>query len=94
MKSRVDISGCIIFYMSTAAPRGKLGATNGLAQTVVSVQRAVGPAIAASLFSFSLENNIMGGYGVFYALILCTVADFWLASLFPPNASGFKHHED
>jgi hypothetical protein len=62
-----------------------LGATNGLAQTVASVQRAVGPAITASLFSFSLENSIMGGYGVFYALTLCTLAALWLASRLPPN---------
>jgi hypothetical protein len=72
-------------YISSAAPRDMLGATNGLAQTVASVQRAVGPAITASLFSFSLENNIMGGYGVFYALTLCTLAALWLASRLPPN---------
>jgi hypothetical protein len=50
-----------------------LGATNGLAQTVVSVQRSVGPVIAAWPFSFSLEKNVMGGYGVFYVLTLCTL---------------------
>jgi len=43
-----------------------LGATNGLTQTVGSIQRALGPAITASLFAFSLRNNIMGGHGVFY----------------------------
>lgn len=37
-------------------------------------RRAVAPAIAASLFSFSLENNIMGGYGVFYAPTLFSLA--------------------
>jgi hypothetical protein len=62
-----------------------LGATNGLAQTVASVQRAIAPAISASLFSFSLENNIMGGYGVFYAMTLCSLAAVWLASRLPPN---------
>jgi len=62
-----------------------LGATCGLAQTVASVQRAVGPAVAAALFSFSLENNVMGGYGVFYALTLCTLALLWLASYLPPG---------
>jgi hypothetical protein len=49
------------------------------------VQRAFGPAITASLFSFSLENNIMGGYGVFYALTLCALAALRLASRLPPN---------
>jgi hypothetical protein len=72
-------------YISSAAPRDKLGAANGLAQTVASVQRAVGPAITASLFSFSFENDIMGGYGMFYALTLCTLAALWLASRLPPS---------
>jgi hypothetical protein len=69
-----------------------LGATNGLAQTVVSVQRSVGPAIAVWLFSFSLEKNIMGGYGVFYVLTLCTVAAIWLALQLPHDT--WKHPED
>jgi len=72
-------------YVSSAAPKGMLGATNGLAQMVVSVQRAIAPAITASLFSFSLERNIMGGYGVFYALSLCTLGAIWLASRLPPG---------
>ena len=65
-----------------------LGATNGLTQTVGSIQRALGPAISAPLFSYSLEKNIMGGYGVFYALTLCTFAALWLASYLPPD--GWK----
>jgi len=77
--------GCIFIYIKSAAPKDMLGATNGLAQTVVSIQRAVGPAVTASLFSFSLENNIMGGYGVFYALALCALAALWLASRLPPE---------
>lgn len=62
-----------------------LGETNGLAQTVVSVQRALSPAIAASLFSFSLENNVIGSYGIFYALTLCTLVALWLASRLPAD---------
>ena len=78
-------------YITTASPRGMLGATNGLTQTIGSLQRALGPAITASLFSFSLENNIMGGYAVFYALTLCTFGALWLASHLPPN--GWKDLE-
>ncbi|KAH9953799.1 major facilitator superfamily domain-containing protein [Russula dissimulans] len=77
--------GCIFIYIKSAAPKDMLGTTNGLEQTVVSVQRAIGPAVTASLFSFSLENNIMGGYGVFYALALCALAALWLASRLPPE---------
>ncbi len=60
-------------YISSAAPnRRSLGATNGLAQTMVSIQRAVGPAAAASLFAFSLSYNILGGNFV-YAVLLALV---------------------
>jgi len=68
-----------------------LGATNGLTQTVGSIQRRIGPAITAALFAFSLRNNIMGGHGVFYALTLCTFAAIWLASYLPPD--GWKDLE-
>ncbi|KAI0270439.1 MFS general substrate transporter [Gloeopeniophorella convolvens] len=84
----VDMTyGCIFMYVSSAAPnKGTLGATNGLAQTVASVQRSVGPAISASLFAFSLENNIMGGYGVFYALTALTFSAIWLATRLPRDS--------
>ncbi|KAH9169685.1 major facilitator superfamily domain-containing protein [Lactarius sanguifluus] len=63
----------IFMYISSAAPNKRsLGATNGVAQTMVSIQRAVGPATAASLFAFSLDNNILGGnfaYVVLHAVV-------------------------
>jgi len=63
----------IFMYISSAAPNKRsLGATNGIAQTVVSIQRTVAPAAAASLFAFSLDNNILGGnfaYVVLLALV-------------------------
>ncbi|KAI0287659.1 MFS general substrate transporter [Russula brevipes] len=77
--------GCTFIYISSAAPRSMLGATHGLTQTVASLLRGGGPAISASLFSFSLENNVMGGYAVFYALTLCTLAALWLARQLPPD---------
>ncbi|KAI9443946.1 MFS general substrate transporter [Lactarius indigo] len=52
----------IFMYISSAAPNKRsLGATNGIAQTMVSIQRMIGPAAVASLFAFSLENNVLGG---------------------------------
>ena len=69
-----------------------LGATNGLAQTVVSVRRSVGPAIAASLLAFSLENSTTGGCGVVYALTLCTFVAIWPASQLPRDT--WKPPED
>ena len=40
-----------------------LGATNGLAQMATSIMRAIGPALINSLFSLSIEQNILGGKG-------------------------------
>ena len=56
-------------YITDLAPnRRSLGAINGLAQTAVSSARAVGPALSTSLFSFSVQYNILGGYGIYIAL--------------------------
>ena len=61
--------GCIFMHVTESAPNRKsLGAINGLAQTAVSSARAIGPALSSSLFSFSVQYNIMGGYGVYTAL--------------------------
>lgn len=62
-----------------------LGATNGLAQTVVSVTRAIGPALINSLFSLSIQKNILGGHGyiVYIIQFLLVLAMFYAASLFP-----------
>lgn len=71
-------------YITTAAPHKRsLGATNGLSQTTVSIARAIGPALSTSLFSISVERNILGGYGV-YALLACvSVGALTLGSYLP-----------
>jgi hypothetical protein len=57
-------------FISSAAPnRRSLGAINGLAQTVASIQRAIGPALADWLFAFSLMNNILGGKFIYIVLL-------------------------
>ncbi|KAF8969098.1 major facilitator superfamily domain-containing protein [Flammula alnicola] len=66
--------GTIFMYIISSAPNKRsLGATNGLSQTTVSIARAVGPALATSLFSYSVEHNVLGGYGVyaFFATLSC-----------------------
>ena len=46
-------------YVYSAVPnKQSLGATNGLTQTVVSIQRAVGPA-AALLFALTIKSDIL-----------------------------------
>lgn len=67
--SDLGFSSVFMFVSSAAPNKRSLGAMNGLAQTVVSIQRAVGPAAAASLFAFSLQNNILGGQFA-YAVLL------------------------
>ncbi|KAH8989287.1 major facilitator superfamily domain-containing protein [Lactarius akahatsu] len=62
-----------MFVASAAPNKRSLGALNGLAQTVVSTQRAVGPAATASLFAFSLQNNILGGQFAYAVLAFLRV---------------------
>ena len=73
-------------YISSAAPNKRsLGATNGVAQTMVSIQRTVGPAAAASLFAFSLENNVLGGNFVYVVLLVVVCAGLGVAVQLPKN---------
>jgi hypothetical protein len=71
-------------YVSSSAPsKRSLGATNGLAQTVVSIQRTVAPALAASLFAFSLNNNILGGNFTYVVLVILVCIGLCIAVQLP-----------
>ncbi|KAI9443937.1 MFS general substrate transporter [Lactarius indigo] len=84
--------GVIFMYISSAAPnRRSLGATNGVAQTMVSIQRAIGPAASASLFAFSLENNILSGNFVYVALLALVGVGLGGAVQLPRDM--WKHNE-
>ncbi|KAF8268162.1 MFS general substrate transporter [Lactarius quietus] len=84
--------GAIFMYVSTAPPNKRsLGATNGIAQTIVSIQRTVGPAAAASLFAFSLENNILRGNFVYVVLLTIVLLALGVAVQLPKNL--WKHNE-
>ena len=79
-------------YISSAAPNKRsLGATNGVAQTMVSIQRTVGPAVAASLFAFSLDNNIWGGNFVYVVLLAVVWVGLGVALQLPKNT--WKHKQ-
>ena len=53
----------MFMYISASSPtRFLLGTTNGLAQLTASGVRAFAPAVASSLFSFSLELHTLGGW--------------------------------
>lgn len=79
-------------YISSAAPNKRsLGATNGVAQTVVSIQRTVGPAVAASLFAFSLDKNILGGNFAYVVMLVIVWVGVGVALQLPKNT--WKHNK-
>jgi MFS family permease len=82
----------IFMYISSAAPNKRsLGATNGIAQTMVSIQRTVGPAAAASLFAFSLDSNILGGNFAYVVLLVIVWVVLGVALQLPKNT--WKHNQ-
>jgi len=83
----------VFMFIAAAAPNKRsLGATNGLAQTVVAIQRTVGPAAAASLFAFSLANNVLGLGGNFaYAVLLVVVGVGIVVAAQLPRFTWKKH---
>ncbi|KAH9170240.1 MFS general substrate transporter [Lactarius sanguifluus] len=85
--------GAIFMYISSAAPNKRsLGATNGIAQTIVSIQRTVGPAAAASLFAFSLDHNILGGNFAYVVLLAIVGVGLGVAVQLPNNT--WIHNEE
>ena len=52
---------------------------------MVSIQRTVGPAAAASLFAFSLDNNVLGGNFVYVVLLVVVCAALCAAVQLPKN---------
>ncbi|KZP23803.1 MFS general substrate transporter [Athelia psychrophila] len=81
--------GCVFIYLSAAAPnRRSLGATNGMAQTVVSIVRAVGPAVSTSLFAVSVKHNLLGGYAVYLILIVLSGMSLFVVVRMPKKPWG------
>ncbi|KAF8840838.1 member of major facilitator superfamily multidrug-resistance, DHA1 sub-family [Paxillus ammoniavirescens] len=76
--------GVTPMYINASAPnKASVGATNGFAQTFVSVMRAVGPAAATSAYSFSIENNYLGGHLVYYLMAAMVSASVIVGVLLP-----------
>ena len=79
-------------YINSATPnRRSLGALNGLVQSVASVQHAVGPAAAGSLFAFSATNNILGGNFVYVVLFTLVGMGLYFTAKLPKGA--WRHGE-
>ena len=77
-------------YMTSSVgnPRA-LGSVNGIAQTAASLARAVGPAMATTLFAYTLQNEWLGGLGVYVVFITISLSVFPLAYKLPEN--GWVH---
>ncbi|KAH7906267.1 MFS general substrate transporter [Hygrophoropsis aurantiaca] len=73
--------GCILMFITSSAPnRRSLGATVGLAQTTASVARIVGPILSTSMFAFSVQHNLLGGYAIYPILVILSALARVLAS--------------
>ncbi|OAX37945.1 hypothetical protein K503DRAFT_200818 [Rhizopogon vinicolor AM-OR11-026] len=72
-----------MFITASAPTKNVLGAINGLGQTTVSMARAVGPALATSLFAFSKEHNLLNGNAVYVIFIILAGVLRWLGSRLP-----------
>ena len=89
----MDPSGTVYMYVSSAVPNKRsLGAAHGLAGTVASVQRMIGPAAADWLFAFSLTNNMLGGNFAYVILIIFVGFGLRISSRLPQNM--WKHSSD
>ena len=78
--------GVIFIFITSSSPNPRsLGATNGLSQTTVSIARAIGPALSTSLFSFSVEKSILGGFGIYVVFATLSIFAVYLATRLPPK---------
>jgi hypothetical protein len=81
-----DFPGAVFMYVSSATPNKRsLGTVNGLARIVASVQCAVGPAVADSLFAFSITNNVLGGNFVYVVLLTLVCVGLFIAGRLPTH---------
>ena len=71
----IDVSiACVFMYIAAASPnRASLGATNGIAQLLVSIMRAIGPASTTSMFSISIKTPEHAWFVYYYLLSLACV---------------------
>ena len=56
-----------------------------IGQTTVSLMRAIGPAMANSLFSLSIEKQYLGGNLAYYLLLIVVGIALGVASLLPSH---------
>ena len=76
--------GCVFLYVTSSVdnPRA-LGSVNGIGQTAASLVRMGGPAMAAPLFVYTLENDWLSGLGVYVVFITITLCGLPLVYKLP-----------
>ncbi|KAG2046567.1 MFS multidrug-resistance DHA1 sub-family [Suillus hirtellus] len=81
---------CISLFVRAAAPdRASVGATNGIAQVAVAVARIIGPASAASVFSYSLQEG-HNAWSIYYFMIALVFLAIGTALLLPRDPSVWE----
>ncbi|KAF9652374.1 MFS general substrate transporter [Thelephora ganbajun] len=83
--------GCAFLYITSSVenPRA-LGSVLGIGQTTASLIRAGGPTMSTSLFVYTLENDWLGGAGVYVVLITLSIFGLPLARKLPQKAWEYK----
>ncbi|KZV74591.1 MFS general substrate transporter [Peniophora sp. CONT] len=81
----MDMAYAVTFmYITASAPSQRsLGSVNGLAQTMISIIRTIGPAMATSLFAVSIEENLVGGNLVYIIFVVLSVLSLFLVAKLP-----------
>ncbi|KAG2038140.1 MFS multidrug-resistance DHA1 sub-family [Suillus americanus] len=78
---------CLALFIRVAAPnRASLGATNGIVQLVVAGARIIGPASAASVFSYSMQEG-RDAWLVYYYLMAIAFLAVGTSLLLPRDPS-------
>jgi hypothetical protein len=86
MLTLVLVSGTIMIYIREASPNSRsLGATNGLAQLLASIVRAIVPTVVTSMYAFSVSNNLLNGYAVYAVLVVSSALGIRLAIMLPED---------
>lgn len=79
---------CQLFVLDAASGQASLGAVNGLAQMLSAVVRTIAPTLASSLFSVSLQRQLVGGYMVYLVIVGIALAGVSTSFLLPMRLKG------
>lgn len=84
---------CLTSFIRAAAPnRASLGATNGIIQVIVAGSRIAGPASAASVFSYSMQEG-HDAWLVYYFLLAIAFLAVGASLFLPHDPSVWEDHQ-